>query len=163
MKKILALLVVVISSGCATPNIPKDAPPIKDLEVFSVPLDRAWGAIIASVMEMGLAVDVSDKASGLLTTKRHVFAGSDAGHTSVRLDELMYLPSIGVQILGGGWQSVAHRMTIFAQSTENGTTRVKVTTSFDGKSGSGIDYSRLPSKGKLEADLFAAVRKNLGL
>lgn len=161
MRKLLTLSILVLLLGCAT--VPKSVAPIEDTQVFQSSFDRTWGALVASVSEMGLEIATIDKASGLLSTKKHVFIGVNAPVQVEKprtIDEWVYPPSIAAQLLGGGWQEVGYRLNIFASSVDEKTTKIKVTATFDGTTTSGIPH-KMPSKGVVEKKIFDSVRAKL--
>lgn len=161
MKKLLMLSVLVLLLGCAT--TPRNVAPIEDTQVFQASFNRTWGALVASVSEMGLEIATIDKDSGLLSTKQHVFIGVDAPAQVEKprtIDEWVYPPSIAAQVLGGGWQAVGYRLNILATLLDENTTKIKVTAIFDGTTTSGIPH-KMPSKGVVEKKLFNSIRAKL--
>ena len=161
MKKLTLLLLLATFMGCATTS--NNTVPIQDMQVFQSSFDRTWGAVVATISELGLEIESIEKPSGLLSTKKIVFAGTDAPVQVDKprtIDEWVYPPSIAAQLLGGGWQKIGYRLSIFVSPVDEKNTKVKITATFDGTTTSGIQH-KMSSKGIVESKIFWSIQSKL--
>ena len=72
MKKIIALLaLVIILSGCAT-VIPKLDKPIENSRTFEESYEKLWNVILQTLANSGETITVAQKDSGLITFQRKI-------------------------------------------------------------------------------------------
>lgn len=155
MKQLLIALGMVFLTACAATE--QSLSPIKDTEVFGAPFEKVWMATLASIAEMGIGIDTIEKNNGLITTKDyHIKPEGLSRPMPTVLGEYAQKPISAVDVWNDAW----YRIFIIITTEGERMAKVKIIALFNG-----IDASNtkrlLPSRGKIEAELFSAIRDKL--
>ena len=155
MKRLPLLFLVVGALGCVT--TPLLVGPIKDTETFAAPMDRVWSTALAASQDMGLRVQTSDRAGGLLS-----FADYDLGryggtfkNIPTALGKVAVKPPSLLGVWDAGWASPSVIISAVGDKTE-----VRFHAGIKGKDAGGIDHE-MPSRGVIEEEFFSKMRSRL--
>jgi hypothetical protein len=73
IKPILALLLIAMLVGCATPGLPPTQTNIDKSREYNAPYDKVWSAIIAGVAESNLNITTLEKESGIIAISNAIY------------------------------------------------------------------------------------------
>lgn len=66
LKPIIALSLIALLVGCATPGLQPTQTNINKSKVYNAPYDKVWSSVIASVAESNLNITTLEKESGIV-------------------------------------------------------------------------------------------------
>jgi hypothetical protein len=72
-----ALLLVPVVAAGGPAEVGAQERPLGD--TLAAPMERAWAATQAALVEQGWGIDLADATAGVIVTKSHRIAGDDAG------------------------------------------------------------------------------------
>ena len=156
MKKagVWTILLAVILAGCAVTQVTR--PGIEDSAIISAPLDKVWGAIIATIGDRALPFESVEKESGLITTKFVIFTSGMV--TDEQIDRIAVKPSGLLNV----WSQGRYTLNIFAMPSGEGATKVKITTHIEAyERNVSNSWHICYSHGVLEQELLYAIRSKV--
>ena len=156
MKILLIFLIVsILASGCATGKI--IIPEIQNDYEVEAGFEIVWQAVVESITDNSMSIEVIEKESGIITTGFIKFFNNY--NERAELDRLAEKPDYNFL---AKWTEGKLKYNIFVKSISDTTTRMKITSQMEAFEG-GISHEWVVvySRGIIEDDLFDLIKAKI--
>lgn len=148
---LVALLVISFLVACATVTV---RPTIQDAKIINAPFDKVWSALIATLVEQALPIEVIEKESGLVTTGFVAIPGNFLAHGAFN--------KVAVRPPGAPlWDRARFELDILAAKSGENATRVKIIAYIKVFDGLSENWVACYSKGIIEKRIFDSIMEKI--